>query len=42
VLQKMLAACAQMRADGWWDAAPAAPQLKRQLLKEVWQAWRAR
>ncbi|MBB5203872.1 glutamate-1-semialdehyde 2,1-aminomutase [Inhella inkyongensis] len=41
VCQRVLAACAQMRQDGWWDGAPAAPQLKRRLLKEIWQAWRA-
>lgn len=42
VLRRMLAACAAMKADGWWDAAPAAPQLKRQLLRELWDAWRTR
>jgi glutamate-1-semialdehyde 2,1-aminomutase len=39
VLRRLLAACAAMKADGWWDAAPAAPQLKRQLMLEIWQAW---
>ncbi|WP_374657227.1 aminotransferase class III-fold pyridoxal phosphate-dependent enzyme [Inhella sp.] len=41
VLRRFLAACAQMRADGWWDGAPSSKQLKRQLLLETWRAWRA-
>jgi glutamate-1-semialdehyde 2,1-aminomutase len=41
VLQRFLAACAQMRADGWWDAAPDARALRRRLLNEMWSAARA-
>jgi len=41
VCERFLAACAAMRADGWWDGAPPAQQLKRQLLGELWSAWRA-
>ncbi|MFN4115761.1 MAG: aminotransferase class III-fold pyridoxal phosphate-dependent enzyme, partial [Inhella sp.] len=39
VLHRFLAACAQMRADGWWDGAPNSKELKRQLLMEAWRAW---
>ncbi len=39
--QRFLVACAAMQADGWWDGAPDAKKLKRQLLSETWAAWRA-
>ena len=42
VVARFLAACAAMKNDGWWDGAPPAKQLKRQLIGEMWKAWRAR
>jgi glutamate-1-semialdehyde 2,1-aminomutase len=42
VSRRMAAACTQMKADGWWDAAPSSKALKRQLIQETWQAWRQR
>lgn len=43
VLQRVLAACAQMQADGWWSGpAQTHRDIRRQILKEMWAARWAR
>ncbi|MEN9886507.1 MAG: hypothetical protein RL758_1085 [Pseudomonadota bacterium] len=39
VLERVLAACAQMQADGWWNGpAQTHRGIRRQILKEMWAA----
>lgn len=40
VCERFLAACASMHADGWWDGAAPAPQLRQRMAGEFWRAWR--
>ncbi len=43
VLQRFVAACRRMQADGWWwqDAGLSERSIKRSLMREMLQAWRA-
>src|SRR5574343_522106 len=44
VLARWIRACQRMQADGWWSLPQGLGQqgIRRQVLREMWQAWRQR